>query len=99
MALSADKMKQYRTLGHSLNPIVTIAAKGVTDNVLAEINRALEDHELIKIKVAVVDRDARKAAIQEVRTSSNAQLVQEIGKVALLFREAAKPDPRKSNIR
>lgn len=99
MPLSADKIKHYRTLGHSLNPIVTIAAKGVTDNILAEVNRALEDHELIKIKVAIIDRDARKTAIQEVCTASNAQLIQEIGKVALLFREAAKPDPRKSNIR
>ncbi|SMF00703.1 RNA-binding protein [Alteromonadaceae bacterium Bs31] len=99
MPLKNDKIKQYRTIGHGLNPIVTVAGKGLSDNVLAELERALEDHELIKVKVAVVDRELRKALIEELCTRSKAQLVQEIGKIALIFREAQKPDPRKSNIR
>lgn len=98
MKLSTDKIKQYRTIGHNLHPVVTIAGKGLTDTVLAEVNRALEDHELIKVKIAVIDRALRKATIEELCTSSNAQLVQEIGKIALIFRAAQKPDPRKSNL-
>ncbi|TVZ40209.1 RNA-binding protein [Alteromonadaceae bacterium 2753L.S.0a.02] len=99
MALSSDKIKQYRTLAHSLNPIVTIAGKGLTESVIAELDRALEDHELVKVKVAVIDRQLRKASIEEMCVSTNATLIQEIGKVAVLFREAQKPDPKKSNIR
>ncbi|WP_075187672.1 YhbY family RNA-binding protein [Teredinibacter haidensis] len=99
MTLSNDKIKQYRTVGHGLNPVVTVAGKGLTEGVLAELDRALEDHELIKIKVAVTDRVLRKAVIEELCASSKAALIQEIGKVALIFREAQKPDPRKSNIR
>lgn len=99
MSLSSDKTKQYRTIGHGLNPIVTVAGKGLTDSVVAEIERALEDHELIKVKVAVIDRTARKAIIKELCSSNNAILIQEIGKIALIFREAKDPNPRKSNIR
>lgn len=99
MSLSSDKTKQYRTIGHGLNPVVTVAGKGLTANVLAEIGRALEDHELIKVKVAIIDRAVRKAVIEELCASNNAVLIQEIGKIALIFREAREPDPRKSNIR
>ncbi|WP_185235447.1 YhbY family RNA-binding protein [Teredinibacter franksiae] len=99
MSLSTNKIKQYRTIGHGLNPVVTVAGKGLTENVIAELNRALDDHELIKIKVAVTDRDARKALISELCNNCRAQLIQEIGKVALIFREVQKPDPKKSNIR
>ncbi|WP_045857830.1 YhbY family RNA-binding protein [Teredinibacter purpureus] len=99
MSLSNDKVKQYRTIGHDLNPVVTIAGKGLTENVLAEIDRALEDHELIKVKVSIIDREARKAAIAEISAKCSAQTIQEIGKVALFFRAAKKPHPKKSNIR
>ena len=50
MALSQDRKKALRTIGHKLNPIVTVAGNGLSENVLIEIDRALEDHELIKIK-------------------------------------------------
>ena len=51
MTSSAADKKHLRRLGHNLKPIVTIANKGLTDSVNAEIERALTDHELIKIKV------------------------------------------------
>jgi len=99
MSLSSDKIKQYRSIGHGLNPIVTIAGKGLTENVIAELNRALNDHELIKVKIAITDRVVRKSAVEELCAACKAEIVQEIGKVALVFRAAAKPDPKKSNIR
>ena len=46
---SADK-KYLRSLGHPLKPVVTVAGNGLTESVVTEINRALNDHELIKIK-------------------------------------------------
>jgi len=99
MSLPANKLKEYRRIGHSLHPIVMVAGNGLSDGVLAEVERALEDHELIKVKVAVVDRELRRQVIEELCTHSHAQLVQEIGKMALIFREAKKPNLRKSNIR
>ena len=61
MTTSATDKKHLRRLGHNLKPVVTIATKGLTDTVNAEIDRALNYHELIKIKVAVVDRIAKKS--------------------------------------
>ena len=53
MPLSTALKKQYRTIGHNLNPIVTIAGNGLSEPVLAELDRALDDHELIKVKLAI----------------------------------------------
>ena len=51
--------KQLRAIGHKLKPVVTIAGKGLSENVLVEIDRALADHEFIKIKLAVGGRNER----------------------------------------
>lgn len=98
MLLTADRKKALRALGHNLKPVVTIADKGLSANVCAELDRALRDHELIKIKLAVADRQLRHRLIDEVCTSCEAELVQSIGKVALVLRRADKPDPRLSNL-
>lgn len=91
-------IKQLRTIGHKLKPVVTIAGNGLTDGVKAELERALTDHELIKVKLAVGGGNARRAVAQEVCTATGAQLVQSIGNMLLIVRRAAKPDPRLSNL-
>lgn len=98
MPLSQDQKKHYRAIGHDLNPLVTIADKGLTENVLAEIERALNDHELIKIKVNIADRDAKSAAITAVCETTGATLIQSIGRVALILRRVKKPNPKLSNL-
>ena len=94
---SADK-KYLRSLGHQLKPVVTVAGNGLTESVLAELDRALADHELIKVKLAVGDRDAKKASIDEICLKSKAELIQSIGHMILLFRKAEKPNPKLSNL-
>jgi RNA-binding protein len=94
---SADK-KYLRSLGHRLKPVVTVAGNGLTETVLAELNRALGDHELIKVKLAVGDRAAKKSAIDTICLESKAQLIQSIGHMILLFRKADKPNPKLSNL-
>lgn len=94
---SADK-KYLRQLGHQLNPVVIVAAKGLNENVLLEIDRALRDHELIKIKLAVGDRLAKKAVTEEICQRSKAQLIQSIGHIVLVYRKADKPNPKLSNL-
>ena len=98
MALSNEKRRAYRALGHGLNPVVMLAEKGLTEGVVAETSRALSDHELIKIRISVNDRDARRALIDSLCQATHSELVQTIGKVALLFKKAKEPNPRLSNI-
>ena len=97
-ALSNSRKKQLRTLGHGLKPIITIAEKGVTDTIHSEIERALDDHELIKLKININDPGYRRTLAQEICQQHRAVLVQAIGKVALILREAKKPNPKLSNL-
>ncbi|OMH39071.1 YhbY family RNA-binding protein [Motiliproteus sp. MSK22-1] len=98
MSLTATQKKQYRTIGHNLNPLVTVADKGLSEGVQLEVDRALEDHELIKIKFNVGDRKVKKALIRELCEQVQAELIQEIGNIALIFRESDDPDPKLSNL-
>ncbi len=99
MSLSPETKKRYRTIGHGLKPVVTVAGKGLSEGVLAELGRALDDHELIKVKLAMEDREERKQAIADLCSQTGAELVQTIGKIVLIFREARKPKLATSNIR
>jgi RNA-binding protein len=98
MSLTKPELKHFRGIGHNLNPIVTIGDNGLTEGVQQELERALSDHELIKIKLAVGDRDQRKDIISELCKQHKAELVQSIGKVALILRRADKPNPKLSNL-
>ena len=93
-----DRKKYLRSIGHGLKPVVTVASKGLTEGVLGEIDRALTDHELIKVKLAVGDRAVKKQAIDEICARLQAENVQTIGHVLLLYRAAEKPDPKLSNL-
>lgn len=96
--LSNAQVKQYRAIAHKLNPVVTIATNGLSEGVMQELERALTDHELVKLKVAVGDRDTRDAIIDDVCVQTHAQLIQRIGNTATILRRATQPDPRKSNL-
>lgn len=89
--------KRLRTIGHELKPVVTIAGNGLSESVLAELNRALNDHELIKARV-VGDREERKAMAAEIGAIEALEIVQSIGGILLLYRPSREPDPAKSNI-
>lgn len=98
MPLDQARKKQLRTIGHHLNPIVTVSEKGLSEGLHAELERALEDHELIKVKLALGDPASRREVAAELCGTHNAELVQQIGKVILLFRRAQKPNPKLSNL-
>ncbi|GGY37511.1 RNA-binding protein [Bacterioplanes sanyensis] len=98
MTLSNEQKKAYRAIGHRLNPIVTVAGNGLSEGVMDELNRALDDHELIKVKLAVGDREIKKAVIAEMVKACSAQLVQQIGNTALLLRRNPKANPKLSNL-
>jgi RNA-binding protein len=95
---ATQDIKQLRAIGHKLKPVVTVAGKGLTENVLAEIDRALNQHEFIKIKLAVGDKDARTAVCEELCKSTRAEVIQAVGNVILVLRRTKNPDPRLSNL-
>jgi len=88
--LSPIERKKLKARAHALDPIVHIGGKGLTEAVIAEIGRALDAHELIKVRAGSMERDERAAAYTEICTRLAAQPVQHIGKVFVIYRE--KPD-------
>jgi RNA-binding protein len=98
MSLSQAQKKAFRSIGHHLNPVVTVSENGLSDGVLAELDRALKDHELIKIKLALTERDDRAAMLEALLTASRAEPIQTIGKMALLYRKNPDANPKLSNV-
>ncbi len=91
MTLNNRQVRHLRGLTHSLQPVVTVADKGLSENVLAEIESALDHHELVKIKLRA-DRETRTRWIAEISERCNAERVHVIGQVACFYR----PNPKKT---
>jgi len=85
MSLSARQKKHLRGLTHALQPVVTVGDKGLTDNVLAEIELALDHHELIKVKLRS-DRQTRGDFVDRIARHCAAEKVHVIGQVACYYR-------------
>ena len=85
--LSPIERKQLKARAHALDPILHLGGKGLTEAVIAEIGRALDSHELIKVRAGGMERDAREAALAEICSRLDAQPVQHIGKVLVVYRK------------
>jgi RNA-binding protein len=81
---SADK-KKLRAEAHTLKPVVMTGQSGLTATVLAEIELALDAHELIKVKIRA-ERDERKTIIEKICSDTGAELIQTIGQIAVIYR-------------
>ncbi|HFF3761578.1 ribosome assembly RNA-binding protein YhbY [Stenotrophomonas forensis] len=86
IALTASQTRFLRGQAHDLKALLQTGGKGVTPAFIAELNEVLERHELVKVKVAAEDRDARDAMIGEIVAATESALVQRIGHVAVLYR-------------
>lgn len=95
MTLTESQKKYLRGLGHKLNPVIMVGDAGLSESLLAEYDRTLAHHELIKVSLRVGDRDTRDAMIAELVERSDGTLVQRIGNVALIYCE----NPEKKRIR
>ena len=89
MALSSSQIRYLRGLAHPLKPVLLMGGKGVTAGVLKELEQALDDHELIKVRLSGGDRAERASELAKLVDSSRAETVQTIGHVAVLFRRNA----------
>ena len=85
-ALTSAQTRFLRGQAHDLKAMLQVGGKGITDALVAEIDLALEHHELIKIKVAATDREARDAMIGELAERTGAAVVQRIGHTAVIYR-------------
>lgn len=94
MSLTPARRSELRAQAHSLSPVVIIGDKGLTDEVVAEIDRSLKAHELIKVRAATDERGARDEWMKAVCGKLSAEPVQQIGKVFVLFRENPKEAAR-----
>lgn len=97
-SLSAVETKKLRQIGHALNPVVMLGVNGLTENVIEEAERALNDHELIKVKIAGENRELRQQLIEKLAEATQATVVQKIGKIVLLYRKAAQQNQQLSNL-
>ena len=91
-ALSSDERRALRARAHALDPVVRIGDAGLTDAVVAETDRALAAHGLVKVRVSGDDRAAREAAGADLERRLGCARVQSIGKVLVLWRPGSRAD-------
>lgn len=83
----SDRQRRYLAgRAHPLRPVIQIGASGLTDAVTRETDRALADHELIKVRMRAADRTMRDSALAELAERTGSALVHRIGHVAVLYR-------------
>ena len=91
--LSAKRRSELRAQAHTLSPLVIIGDKGLTDLVVAEIDRSLKAHELIKVRAAAGERAQRDIWLETICERLGAHAVQQIGKVFVIYRERPEEEP------
>ena len=84
--LTTKERAHLKARAHALEPVVQIGSAGVTDRLVAEVDRALTAHELIKVKVGSDDRQERVAIGDQICARTNATAVHRVGKVLILWR-------------
>lgn len=91
MPLAENLKRDLRRRGHALKPVVLIGSAGLSEAVMREIDLSLEHHELMKVRLGGVDRESRQRLIASICESCNAELVQSIGHIALIYRKQVNP--------
>ena len=86
MPLTGKQRRHLRGLGHHLEPVVIVGQSGVTEGVIAAVEQALHDHELIKVKINEGPEDRHEAA-KKLAEGTGAELAQLLGRTALLFKK------------
>jgi RNA-binding protein len=92
ISLTAKDRARLKAKAHALEPNVSVGHAGATKAVIAEVERALAKHELIKVKVQIDDRDERKQIGEDLAAGADAAVVHRVGKIVILFR----PKPKES---
>ena len=94
MSLSNKQISKLKSLAQRLEPVVYVGKAGVTDELLAAVEQALSDHELIKIKFTTF-KEQKEPLASEMAACTNSELVWIVGHVAVLYRVQADPARRR----
>lgn len=94
MELTPAQRRYLRAQAHSLHPVVMIGDAGLTEAVVKEADRALNSHELIKVKAATDDRESRAAMLASLCDALGAVAIQHIGKTLVIYRPSDNPKIR-----
>ena len=94
--ITSSTRKKYQQIGHHLRPIVAVGNRGITVAVIEEIQTALHDHELIKVKLNIEGKSERAREVKRLSTALNAHFIQLIGKNALLYKKS--PSAKRSSL-
>ena len=92
--LPSSGKRRLRARAHALKVVIIVGAAGVTVNVIAAVDQALQDHGLIKIRINAADRKERRGVMDQICRDTGAELIQTVGHVAVLYRE-----PKDENLR
>ncbi|HZJ53597.1 MAG TPA: ribosome assembly RNA-binding protein YhbY [Myxococcaceae bacterium] len=94
MSLDGKQRRKLRALGHHLAVVVQVGHEGVSAGVLAALEQALWDHELVKVKLVSEDRETRKEQAGALAAGTGSEVAQVLGRTVLLF----KPNPDEPRI-
>ena len=86
MNITKTQQKFLRDRVHHLKPVIWIGQNGITESVTAEIETALDHHELIKIKLRVGDKALRNKTIEDICQATHSLNVQSIGNIVSIYR-------------
>ena len=95
MDITGKEIRQLRAMANTLKPAIIVGKQGVSQSVIAQVNDALEAHELIKINVLCENGSEAASTGRELASETNATLVQVIGKRVVLYRETSRDDVEK----
>ncbi|MGH8135737.1 MAG: YhbY family RNA-binding protein [Steroidobacteraceae bacterium] len=87
VALTDRQKKHLRRLGHALHPLVLVGQRGPTCGVISELRQTLHDHELVKVRARVGDRENRDLVLASLAADAGAELVHQIGNVGLFYKK------------
>ena len=88
MNLNKKQIQYLKGVAHSLKPIVLLGNNGLTEAVIAEIDYALNHHELIKVKIPTDDKETKGLIVEAICRETNATKIQVIGKTLIIYRQS-----------
>ena len=92
--INPKQRKFLEKSAHDLNPLVQIGGAGLTENQVSQIDRLLNEHELIKIKFNEFKEEKHELSA-DISQNTDSTFVRLIGNVLILYRPAKEPNDRK----
>jgi RNA-binding protein len=93
--LTGKQRRHLRALAHDLKPLVQVGKGGIDGGLIGAVDQALNDHELIKVKVGESAGLDRHEAAENLATATKSEVAQVLGNIVLLYR----PDPEDPQIK